>query len=180
MLKRWKIICLAAAVAFGGAARAEEAAKEYLVKAAFIYNFVKFVEWPGELAVAQQKEINICVIGKNPFNSQGKDVFTRASTSALKLSLTEKGGWSGSADGCHIAFISSSEEPRLAEIASALKSAPVLTVSDIDNFAERGGIIGFVTQDNKVKVAVNTKVAGGAGLRVDAQLLEIAVKVIRN
>ena len=54
----------------------------------------------------------------------------------------------------------------------------MLTVSDIDNFADSGGMIGFVTNDNKIKVEVNTKAVTSAGLRVDAQLLEIAVKVI--
>ena len=61
---------------------------------------------------------------------------------------------------------------------AALRGQPVLTVSDIGNFAESGGMIGFVTDDNKVKVEVNAKAITSAGLRVDAQLLEIAVKVI--
>ncbi len=194
MLKKIKIAFFAAALAVGFTApAAADGSQGYRVKAAFIINFLKFVEWPGDFAVSKQSAINICVIGDSPFSEQVKKLFS--SSSALKVNLVEKGAWSGSAAGCHIAYISESESQKIPEITTALKAAPVLTVSDIEDFAERGGMIGFVAQNKastpaassggdatsyKVKVAVNTNAATAAGLRVDAQLLEIAVKVIRN
>lgn len=182
MLKRWLhsawvgllLVCTPMA------AMADEAQKEYLVKAAFIYNFVKFVEWPGGLAVAQHPALNICVIGDNAFGAAGQEFFARASTPALRLTLVEKKSWSGSAEGCHVAFISRSEQDRLGEIMAVLKTKPILTVSEIEGFATKGGIIGFTTQDNKIKLIVNAATASAAGLRIDAQLLEIALQVIRN
>jgi len=153
--------------------------KEYQVKAAFIYNFVKFVEWPGPLAVSKQSSINICIIGSNPFGEAGRQIFERASTPALQLNLVQVKS-SAAATSCHIAFISRSEEGKLADILADLKKSPVLTVSEIDDFASRGGIVGFVTDDNKVKLIVNTGAATTAGLRVDAQLLEIAMQVLRQ
>ena len=151
--------------------------KEYLIKAAFIYNFVKFVEWPDGKAIARQSSIDICVLGDGSLESAGA-VFKAASTAKLTLSLVQEASVKKVPSHCHIVFISQSENSRFSEIMAALRGQPVLTVSDIGNFAESGGMIGFVTDDNKVKVEVNAKAITSAGLRVDAQLLEIAVKVI--
>ncbi len=151
--------------------------KEYLVKAAFIYNFVKFVEWPDAKAIGQRNSIDICVMGESPL-SAASSVFKAASTAKLALSLVQENDVKAAIDHCHVVFISASEAARLGGILAALKSSPVLTVSDIDDFAEKGGMIGFVMSDSKIKVVVNTKSATTAGLRVDAQLLEIALKVI--
>ncbi len=158
-------------------ADADDGSKEYLVKAAFIYNFVKFVEWPGDRAIKQQSNIDICVIGQSGISDTGK-VFKAASTSKLQLSLVKESSLQAAASHCHILFIGASEAGKLSEILSALNGHPVLTVSDIEHFAERGGMLGFVTSSNKVKIVVNVNPVTAAGMRVDAQLLEIALKVI--
>jgi len=170
------LAALTAVLAAAPGRAAEGGSKEALVKAAFLYNFVKFVEWPNGLAVSKQQRINICIIGSDPINDAARQVFARASTSELTFAVSEK----KNTEGCHVAFISHSEEGRLSDLLGALKDKPVLTVSDIDDFARRGGMIGFVTEDNKIKLVVNTSATNAAGLRVDAQLLEIALKVIRN
>lgn len=151
--------------------------KEYLVKAAFIYNFVKFIEWPGAKAISQQSSIDICVLGDSPLSDTGS-VFKAASTPKLALSLAKESSVKAAASHCHVVFVAQSESGRLGEILAGLKGKPVLTVSDIAGFAEQGGMIGFVMSDNKVKVIVNTKAAAANAMRVDAQLLEIALKVI--
>lgn len=179
VLKRWWQSFAAVILTLAAPLAQADDGKEYLVKSAFMYNFVKFVEWPGDLAVSKQANFNICVIGDNPFGSAAQEIFTRASTATLKLNVVEKGNWAGNANGCHMAFISSSEQAKMTEILGALKTKPVLTVSDIDDFAKKGGVVGFTTQDNKIKLVVNTVAATGAGLRIDAQLLEIALQVIR-
>ncbi len=181
MAKRLLIYAVAACVAFATVglpqvSRADDH-KEYLVKAAFIYNFVKFVEWPGAKAISQQPRIDICVLGESQMIN-AKEVFKAASTEKQTLSLVQENNPKNIAAHCHIVFISQSESGRLAEVLTTLKGQPVLTVSDINNFAEDGGMIGFVANDNKVKVEVNTHSVTTAGLRVDAQLLEIAVRVI--
>lgn len=151
--------------------------KEYLVKAAFIYNFVKYVEWPDAKAISKQSHIDICVAGSSGLSGAGQ-VFKAASTNKLSLSLVTENNWHDAASHCHILFISDSEEGKLPEILAALKGQPVLTVSDIDGFVDNGGMIGFVASDNKIKLEVNTKPVHAAGMRIDAQLLEIALKVI--
>jgi TRAP-type mannitol/chloroaromatic compound transport system permease large subunit len=119
------------------------------------------------------------VLGDDAIGSAGA-VFKAASTAKLKLSLVQEVVPQNAALHCHIVFISKSEVAIYKDIVAALKGQPVLTVSDMENFAEQGGMIGFVSSDNKVKVEVNTKAVTSAGLRVDAQLLEIAVKVIEK
>lgn len=157
---------------------AGEKDKEYLVKAAFIYNFIKFVQWPGDMAIAQRSIFNICIVGRNDFGG-ATSVFKEGSTSTLQLRIVHKPSWKGKADDCHILYISDSEKRHLNQILSATSKAPVLTVSDIENFVSQGGVIGFTTDKNKVRLAINTKSAQAAGLEIDAQLLEIAKSVIR-
>lgn len=168
--------CLVAPIAATQRAYADDN-KEYLVKAAFIYNFVKFVEWPDGKAISKQSGIDICVIGDSPLMGTGS-VFKSASTPKLSLSLVQENSVKAVIGHCHVAFIGESQAGRLDDILAALKGQPVLTVSDIDGFVDRGGMIGFAPSDNKVKLEVNTKSASAAGMRVDAQLLEIAKRVI--
>lgn len=163
----------------GADARAEAGSKEYLVKAAYLYNFIKFVEWPGEMAVSKQKNIDVCVLGANPFDAQASTVLAAASTPALKIALVEERDVRAAAGHCHIVYISRAEEGRVRDILDALKGSHALTVSDIEGFAEKQGMVGFGLAEGKVKLNVNTAALSQAGLRMDAQLLEVAGKVIR-
>ena len=164
-------------------ARADDDVNDHLIEAAFIYNFTKFVEWPDGKAIGGQSNIDICVLkswGDN-FIRDTADNFKVASTAKLALSLVEEKNWRSAPQHCHILFISDSEEEegKIDEIVSGLKGQPILTVSNIDGFAEKGGIIGFViTKGEKPKLVINVKAAAAAGLRIDAQLLEIALKVL--
>ena len=152
--------------------------KEYFVKAAFIYNFVKFVEWPDGMAINKTGKADICVLGSGAMMGTSS-IFQKASTSKLALTLIEEKSAQSAAQHCHVLFIDASEAGNLGGILGVLKNHPVLTVSDIDGFTDSGGMIGFVVADNKIKIVVNLKAAAGANLRIDAQLLEIALKVIR-
>ena len=157
-------------------ARAEDN-KEYLVKAAFIYNFTKFVQWPGAKAIGNQSNIDICILGSSLL-AETSGVFKKASTPDLSLSLVEEQNWREAPGHCHILFISASHEPQLDGILAALKDQPVLTVSDATGFADRGGMIGFVLSENRIKLEINPGAFNAAGMRVDAQLLEIALRVL--
>lgn len=158
-------------------ARAEDGSKEYLIKAAFIYNFVKFIDWPGAKMVAKNAKIDICMLGNDGLRA-AQSVFKQASTPSLSLNLVQENAQSETLSRCHIVFIDKSEAGHYKEILANLNNQPVLTVSDIDHFAENGGMVGFVLQENKIKLAINPKAAAAAGLKVNAQLLEIAVSVV--
>lgn len=148
-------------------ARAQELT-EYNVKAAFIYNFTKFVEWPGDSAISNNTSINICTVGANPFG-EAMAVFRKASTDKLKLNVVPR--TAGSLAGCHIAFYTSGVPVGVTD--------HVLTVGEGDDFVENGGMIGFKLVDNKVKIEINRQAATDADLKINPQLLEVAVKVIK-
>lgn len=153
--------------------------KESLIKAAFLYNFVKFVEWPDD-AANTARHIDICVLGGNGFAEVAGKVLKEASSPMLQLNLVTGKTPAEAAGQCRVVYVSHTEEGNAQEIIDALKSAPVLTVSDIPNFADKQGMIGFVQVEKKIKLVINADAISRANLRVDAQLLEIAYKVIRN
>lgn len=169
--------CLTIVLTLGASSPYAQSNEEYRVKAAYIYNFIKFAEWSGEHSVNRRSSIDVCIVGDSDL-IQTKPVFAQGSTPKLSISLVQESNIKNIAEHCHIAFISESESAALADILTALKGKPVLTVSDIEGFPEKGGMIGFVLVDKKIKLVVNTNPVAAAGLRIDAQLLEIALKVI--
>ena len=168
------LVCLAVGCVLQSHAYAQEN-KEYLVKAAFIYNFVKFVEWPGAKAISAHPSIDICVMGDEQMMTTGS-VFKAASTAKLTLALVSESTVKGAAEHCHVLYIG--EGAGVDNVLRSLKDSPVLTVSDAEGFVDKGGMVGFVMNDNKIKLEVNTRAVGQAGMRVDAQLLEIALRVV--
>ncbi len=149
---------------------------ESMVKVAFIYNFVKFTEWPGLKNAGNMHKVNVCVLGENNF-SDAAALFKEVSTAQLAISMTQITGAGKAKDSCEMVFISQSEEEKITEHVAALKGIPVLTISDIPNFSKLGGMIEFVSESSKVKIKINNRAVNQAGLKLDAQLLEIALSV---
>ncbi len=148
---------------------------EYQVKAAFLFNFAKFVEWPAG-ARAGQGFLFVCVLGRDPFGPvleeliQGKRVNGRP-LRAKRISRPEE------VPSCHMLFISGSEGGRLEEILSLAREASVLTVSDVDRFVQRGGVINFLKGDKKIRFEINPDAAARAGLKISSKLLQLATVV---
>lgn len=153
--------------------------KAIMVKAAFIYNFVKFVEWPGAKAINNQNNIDICVLGESDMIAAGS-VFRAASNNTLSLTLLQENTASEVKAHCHVVFVSDAQSDSLASILTAIDHSAVLTVSDMPGFVDAGGMIGFVNDDNKIRLEVNARAVAKAGMRIDAQLLEIALRVINR
>jgi hypothetical protein len=145
---------------------------EYALKAAYLYNFGKFVEWPAP----PEKEFPICILGQNPFGS-ALDGIVRGETIGGQPLVTRPIERGQTVNGCRVLFIGASEENRLSMILDSIAAAPVLTVSDIPNFVTRGGMIGFVMADNKIRFEVNLSAAQSAGLMFSSQLLKVAVSI---
>lgn len=167
-------MCLTVGCALQSVAYAQEN-KEHMVKAAFIYNFVKFVEWPGAKAIANQTSIDICVMGGSEIMTTAS-VFKAASTPKLALSLVQENNIKAATEHCHVLYLG--EGVHTENTLRSLKGVPLLTVSDSEDFVDKGGMVGFVMHDNKIKLEVNTRAVTQAGMRVDAQLLEIALRVV--
>jgi preprotein translocase subunit Sec61beta len=145
---------------------------EAKVKAAYIYNFTKFIDWPGEEKVSAGEPIKICIIGSDPIRTTLGELANReAKGRPLKIMRVKD---ASSISPCHLLFISRSEEPQLPLILQRLQGTRVLTVSDMPQFAQRGGMISFITEKERVKIEINPRVVRQSGLKVSAKLLEIA------
>ena len=150
---------------------------ESQVKAAYLFNFGKFVRWP--VMANSVDSLRICVLGKNSFGNvleatvKGEAISGKPVTARDIPSMHE-------ADGCHILFVSMSEESHLGAILASAKRLPVLTVSDIPHFAERGGMIGLVNQEDRIRFEVNVTPIEDSGLTVSSELLKVALRVIRK
>jgi hypothetical protein len=150
------------------------AMSEYAVKAAFLYNFAKFVEWPSG---APGGPIKIGILGKDPFGST-LDSTVRGKTANGRSLVVRRLKRTRDARSCHIVFISRSEKGRLTEILTAVKGAPVLTVADTERFAHQGGMVNFYLEQNKVRFEANVRAARHARLTISSKLLRLA-KIVR-
>src|SRR5712692_793253 len=151
---------------------------EYEVKAAYLYNFGKFVEWPAKVT-ADGDFFSICVLGEDPFGPIIDRTIVGESINGKKA-VIKRIAKPQDALSCRILFISSSEESRLKEILTVVVKTSVLTVSDIPEFTGRGGMIQFVVEANKVRFEVNLTTAEREGLTLSSQLLKVAISVRRN
>jgi hypothetical protein len=149
---------------------------EYAVKAAFLYNFAKFVEWPANAFRGVHDPLTLCVLGEDPFGREldqsvnGKMIDGRPIVVRRSVKLTDLAE-------CRILFVSSSEEPRLAQILAAVDDRAVLTIGEDEAFARAGGIISFVVRQNRVRFQIDRSAAARAGLSIGSRLLELAETV---
>jgi hypothetical protein len=145
------------------------------VKAAMLYNFTKFVEWPGGPPSDGAKPLTICVVGRDPFGSVLEQAVADRTVNGKPVRVARS--QPGETKGCQIVFLSSSESNRVGEMLDALTQTGVLTVSDIEGFAREGGVIGFVLEDSKVRFEINLEAAERARLKISARLLKLATVV---
>lgn len=168
----WLLGCLFA-FAFSGHGQVA-APTEHQLKAAFVYNFVKFVEWPPQAFAGPKSPLVVGVLGKNVFgDSLEQDISNKVIQShplqfRVVRSVTE-------ATNCQVLFINASEKSHFATILTALRRHSVLTVSETNGFIEAGGIINFVIVDRKVRFQINNAAALQAGLKISSNLLSLAV-----
>lgn len=176
---------MAFALAFVWFASSEASAQEnkpseYAVKAAYLYNFGKFVQWPaGTAPEGSGSDFLICVLGPDPFGSTLDETVKGESIEGQPLA-TRRIDKVESVDGCRILFISATLKERLNMILQALQSKPVLTVSDTPDFCNRGGMVQFVLQGDKVRFEVNLAPAEKAGVTLSSQLLKVATSVLKS
>ena len=149
-------------------------APEYDLKAVFLFNFAKFVEWPESAFAGERAPLSICVYGQDPFGPtldavvQGERVGERSLLVQRPDSLDDLGE-------CHVLFVARSEKGRLGEVMEQVKGEPVLTVSDTDGFLRAGGIINFILEGSKVRVLIDQEAAERSGLEISSKLMRLAV-----
>ncbi len=152
------------------------ATTDYEIKAAYLYNFVKFVQWERS-AHALSPELNLCILGRHPFRDvlaplnqrkvQNRTIHIRYLDDERQMME------------CHVLFVSYSERKQLDDILSLADQAKALTVSDIRGFVRDGGIIGFVTVGNVIRFEVNLVSARASEIHLSSKLLELAEEVVK-
>ncbi len=178
---RWLVRTLvpAAVLSVSMGFAAEPVSKEYQLKAAFIYNFTKFVDWPDHRSESKDSPFTIGVFGKNPFGdelnklAQGRSVNGRPMIIKNITSTNE-------AASVDLLFVSDGQEELLGKLLGTIQSTGVLTIGESKAFADYGGIINFVTEADKIRFEINLDEAERGGLKLRAQLLKLAKNVRRK
>jgi hypothetical protein len=169
-------LALAALLSFSCApldtARAEPSG-EYQLKAAFLFNFAKFIDWPPASFASAQSPFVVCILGPDPFGHTIDEVLKGKTIEDRPVAIERLKNFSQVRQ-CHMVFVSQSESFHLADIIEALHGSCVLLVGEADGFAEAGGTIQFALEDNHVRFLINPDAAARAGLRVSSKLLSLA------
>ena len=149
--------------------RLAAAPTEYQVKAAFVFNFSKFVEFPGE----QTGPFTICVFGTDPFDGALDSIVTARGLHGRTVDVRRMAPVSSGRE-CNIAFLAAAESTKMDDFLARFGRRSVLTVSDAAGFADRGGIIELLLERGRIRLVINIEAAVHANLKISSQLLRLA------
>lgn len=147
--------------------------EEYQVKAVFLYNFAHFTQWPSQALGDSNSPLVIGVLGDDPFSNSLDQVVRGEKVNSHPLFVQRYQHVEDIKD-CHVLFVSRSEMKHLDRILSTMRGRSVLTVGEADGFAKRGGMVRFVTEQNKIRFRINVEAAKAANLTISSQLLRAA------
>ncbi len=146
---------------------------EYQVKAAFLYNFAKFVEWPAQTFRAADEPILFCVLAANPFGDALDQVIRGKAIDGHPLA-TRHPAYAASLSECRILFVAAGDVKKFRALAPQLRATPVLTVGEAGDFIPAGGVVNFKIQGGKVRFEINVEAAERQQLRISSKLLSLA------
>ena len=157
---------------------AQSASNEAEVKAAFVYNFLKFVDWPPHALTRSDQPLSIAIVGEGPVADAVENLLEGKNVGMHPLVVVRvKAG--DELAGVHAVFVTGADKERTYRTLATKGSAAILTIGDDDQFAARGGIIGLYVEDRRVRFEVNTGAADATGLRVSSRLLALA-RLVRS
>lgn len=172
----WKVLLLFLLVStISEGAQAQAPPTEYEVKAAFIYNFAKFVEWPASSFSSATDPLQICVLGNNLLRADLQSIVAEKSIGSRRLQVRRVE--MSEINGCHVLFVGAAESYRLSQALQAAQVASVLTIGDTVGFLEQGGMINFIFDQNRIRFEVNLKAVQVARLQLSSKLLSLAKSV---
>jgi len=179
-LRRLGLLCFVLLIsAMGQPARAQAAAGEYQVKAAFLFHFAQFLEWPADAVRAGDSSLSLCIFDDEPRRQElqstieGKPIGARV----LHIRLISR---PQEIQGCNILFLSRDEGWRQAPILKSLRGMPILTVGETSDFLSDGGMIRFHLEEDKIRFDINLAAAESARLKISSRLLLLATSVSRS
>jgi hypothetical protein len=168
-----RVIALLAALGASASAQATAPSKEYQVKAAFLFNFAQFVDWPVSAFAQEDAPLMICVLGDDPFGPYLDELVRGEQVNSRRLSV-QRLRKPEDARQCQVLFVSRSGSGSLDRALALGKGMDALTVSDADGFAERGGIIQLTTESGKIRLKINVSAAKASNLVISSKLLRSA------
>lgn len=154
-----------------------QAFSDYEVKAAYFYNFSKFVEWPTDAFTSPAAPIHFCVLRDHSFETELNRFVKGKSIAGRSIEVITVGD-GDQARRCQLLFINSSQQRETRHVIDALCGASVLTVGETDDFLQQGGMIAFVLDNDRVQFEVNRKAASDARLFVSSKMLSLAKRVV--
>ena len=169
------VVVLLTSHAFNAAPAGDVLAGEYQIKAAFLQHFAQFVQWPLNVLPINAPLV-IALVGDDSFGRAIDDVIGGKYASGHPI-VIRRLRWNDSFAGCHIVYIGSSELQHLGTILDAARVYSILTVADLDRFAQRGGMIELVTAQNRVRFDINPNAASDAHLKISSKLLQVAREI---
>jgi len=144
---------------------------EYQVKAVFLFNFAQFVVWPAQALGAADAPFSICIVGEDPFGAELDATVRGENVQGHPFVVRRYRNPGDIESACHIVFIGASQLTQLEKIVQSLGDRAILTVSDIDHSAERGTMIQFASEHNRLRLRINVAAAKAAGLTISSKLL---------
>jgi hypothetical protein len=168
-----RVLALLAALGSHVLAQGAAPTKEYQVKAAFLFNFAQFVDWPSSVFSDADTPLAICVLGDDPFGSYLDEIVRGEQVNSRRLTI-QRFRAPAELKGCQVLFISRSESPSMDKALASAKGMEALTVSDVGDFAARGGIIQLSTESGKIRLKINVNAAKASNLVISSKLLRSA------
>jgi hypothetical protein len=150
---------------------------EYAIKAAFLFHFAQFAEWPATAFKDATTPLTFCTLGENEFHGALDDSISGKRIGNRTLRVQRLKEPQGAAE-CQVIFVGGNDKKRIPALLASLKDAPVLTVGDTENFVQNGGMIGLFLEDSKIRFDINLDSVERAKLRISATLLALARTVI--
>jgi hypothetical protein len=151
---------------------------EHHVKAAFLYNFAKFVEWPPQTFKTRQDPVSICVLGQDSFQKTLEEAVNGKLLEGRRFAVRQIDDLEPKCD-CQILFVPSSQRRRFRSMAANLRGSGVLTVGEAPGFAEEGGVINFKLEGDRLRFEINVEAAERERLRISSKLLTLA-EIVRK
>lgn len=161
-------------VVAAGLGQIELPSPEYQAKAAYLLNFTRYVEWPGQAFSAPDAPLTICILGRDPFG-EALDQAIRGRRSRGHPVTVRRLQSNEVAEGCHLAFLTDATWVRRKRLIIGLTLQGILTVGDSRQFVQYGGGIGFVTSNETVRFVINMNAMERAGLKISSRMLSLAV-----
>jgi hypothetical protein len=166
-------LAIAILLALGGPARADEPSREYLVKAAFIFNFTQFVRWPDSAFKGSDDVFTVAIVGSDPFNGALEHAVTDKTVGSRRIVFRHFANASDLGP-CQLLFVPSGEDGEITALIKKLGNTPVLTIGESEDFLPMGGQMRFFTEDNKIRFEIDIEAINKSGLKISAKLATLA------